>query len=61
MTNRRNVAKARAQREENLRRQRHSGSTKQQAATLFCYIALITGLGYTMVEMVCAFLGMAFP
>ena len=41
---RQNAAKARAQREENVRRQRESGSTKQQAATLFCYIVLITGL-----------------
>jgi hypothetical protein len=61
MANRRNVARARAQREENVRRQRESGSTKQQAATLFCYIVLITGLGFTVVEMFCAFLGVALP
>jgi hypothetical protein len=46
MTNRRNVIKAQAQREENVRRQRESGSTKQQAATMFCYIVLITGLWF---------------
>jgi hypothetical protein len=44
-----------------VRRQRESGSTKQQAAIRFCYIVLITGLGCKVVEMFCAFLGVAFP
>jgi hypothetical protein len=37
------------------------GSTKQQAATLFVFIALISGLGFTAMQMMCCFLGVPFP
>jgi hypothetical protein len=56
-----NVAKARAVRQANVERQRAVGGTKQQAATLFCFIMLITGTGYAAVEMMCAFLGVPTP
>jgi hypothetical protein len=61
MASRKNCEKARAKRSSDFARQRQANGTKQQAATLFCFIMLITGTGYAAVEMMCAFLGVPTP